>query len=198
MLLMESSEEMKSDCHEPSSQVTDSMEGESAVDECYRSLSAEEEGGNGSDAFDPGGDEFGDDVEDGELGVESDAEENFGDSFFDNWEERAVDGIAELGCINFKQITAKEIMMCHFSDRSVAFLFYNLYAKMNDFTVRKNKTRRNVRNEVTQQEFVCFQQGFRGMGSVNNSTRRKREPKAETRCGCEAEMRIHVHSESGR
>ncbi|RYR00287.1 hypothetical protein HN51_049649 [Arachis hypogaea] len=161
------------------------MEGESAADECYRPLSAEEEGGDGSNAFGPGGDEFGDEVEDGELGVESDAHENFGDSFFDNWEERAVDGIAEL-CINFKEITTKEIMMCHFSYRSVAFLFYSLYTKMNGFAMKKNKIQRNVRNEVTQQEFVCFRQGFREMGSVHDGMRRKREPKAETKCGCEA------------
>ncbi|XLR68516.1 hypothetical protein HN51_015568 [Arachis hypogaea] len=171
------------------------MEGESAADECYQPLSAEEEGG---DAFGIGSDEFGDKVENGKLGVESDAHENFGDSFFDNWEERAVDGIAELGCINFKEIIAKEIMMCHFPDRLVAFLFYSLYANMNSFAVRKNKIRRNVRNEVTQQEFVCFRKGSREMGSVNNGMRRKREPKAETRCGCETEMRVHVHSESGR
>ncbi|XP_016192657.1 protein FAR1-RELATED SEQUENCE 5-like [Arachis ipaensis] len=176
----------------------DCIEGESAAEECYRPLSAEEKGGNGSNAFGPGGNEFSDEVEDGELGVESDAEENFGDSFFDNWEERVVDDIAELGCINFKEITAKEIMMCHFPDRSVAFLFYSLYAKMNSFAVRKNKIRQNVRNEVTQQEFVCFRQGFRGIGSINDGRRRKREPKVETRCGCEAEIRVHVHSDSGR
>ncbi|XLS89052.1 hypothetical protein HN51_065060 [Arachis hypogaea] len=46
------------------------MEGESVVDECYRPLFAEEEGGDGSDAFGPGGDKFGEEVEDGELGVE--------------------------------------------------------------------------------------------------------------------------------
>ncbi|XLS57147.1 hypothetical protein HN51_006902, partial [Arachis hypogaea] len=142
----------------------DCMEEESAADECYRPLSAEEKGGDGTDAFGPGGDEFGDEVDDGELGVKSDAEENFGDSFFDNWEERALDGVAELRCVNFKEITAKESMMCHFPDRSVAFLFYSLYAKMNGFAVRKNKIRRNVRNEITQQEFVCFRQGFKGMG----------------------------------
>ncbi|RYR31976.1 hypothetical protein Ahy_B01g056956 [Arachis hypogaea] len=152
----------------------DCIEGESTADECYRLLSDEEGGGDGSDAFGPGGDEFGDDVDDGELGVELD-------------EEKAVDGIAELGCINFKQITTKVIMMCHFPDLSVAFLFYSLYAKMNGFTMRKNKIWQNVRNE-----------GFRGMGSVNDGTRRKRELKAETRCGCEVEMRVHVHSESGR
>ncbi|XP_016161892.1 protein FAR1-RELATED SEQUENCE 5-like [Arachis ipaensis] len=69
---------------------------------------------------------------------------------------------------------------------------------MNGFTVRKNKIWRNVRNEVTQQEFVCFRHRFRGIGSVNDGKRQKREPKAETRCGCEAEMRVHVHSDSGR
>ncbi|XP_016192654.1 protein FAR1-RELATED SEQUENCE 5-like [Arachis ipaensis] len=36
------------------------------------------------------------------------------------------------------------------------------------------------------------------MGSVNDGRRWKREPKVETRCGCKAEMRVHVHSDSGR
>ncbi|RYR24587.1 hypothetical protein Ahy_B02g058091 [Arachis hypogaea] len=117
----------------------------------------------------------------GELG------ENFGDNFFDNWEERAVDGIAELGCINFKEITAIFRI-----DR------WHSCFTMNGFIVKKNKIRQNVKNEVTQQEFVCFWQGFREMGSVNDGMRWKREPKAETRCGYEAEMRVHVHLESGR
>ncbi|RYR25187.1 hypothetical protein Ahy_B02g058838 [Arachis hypogaea] len=69
---------------------------------------------------------------------------------------------------------------------------------MNDFAVRKNKIQRNVKNEVTQQEFVCFRQGSRDIRFVNDGLRQNREPKAETRCGCEAEMRVHVHSESGR
>ncbi|XP_057734538.1 uncharacterized protein LOC130949972 [Arachis stenosperma] len=147
------------------------LEGESVVNHSYGSLCAEEEG---SDAFGPGGDECGDEFEDGGLEVESESHEYFGDNFYDNWEERAVDGIIELGCINLKEITASEIMMCHFLDRSVAFLFHSLYAKMNGFA------------------------GFRDMGSVNNSLRRKLEPKAKTRCGCEAEMGVHLHLKSGR
>ncbi|XP_016185381.1 protein FAR1-RELATED SEQUENCE 5-like [Arachis ipaensis] len=62
---------------------------------------------------------------------------------------------------------------------------------MNDFAVRKNKIQRNVKNEVTQQEFVCFRQGSRDIRFVNDGLRQNREPKAETRCGCEAEMRVH-------
>ncbi|KAL4393882.1 hypothetical protein AHAS_Ahas02G0096400 [Arachis hypogaea] len=61
------------------------------------SLCAEEEK---SDAFGPGGNEF----DDGRLGVESKSREYFGDNFYDKWEERAVDGITKLGCINFKEI----------------------------------------------------------------------------------------------
>ncbi|XP_016185380.1 protein FAR1-RELATED SEQUENCE 5-like [Arachis ipaensis] len=166
------------------------MEGESVMNHSDGSLCAKEER---SDAYGPGSNKF----EDGGLGVDSKSREYFGDNFYDNWEERAVDGIAKLGCINFKEITA-EIMMCHFSDRSVAFLFYSLYAKMNGFAVRKNKIQRNVKNEVTQQEFVCFRQGSRDIGFVNDGLRQKREAKAETRCGCEAKMRVHVHLESGR
>ncbi|XLR44554.1 hypothetical protein HN51_028682 [Arachis hypogaea] len=101
------------------------LEGESVVNHSYGSLCAEEEG---SDAFGPSGDECGDEFEDRGLGVELESHEYFGDNFYDNWEERAVDGIVELGCINLKEITASEIMMCHFPNRSIAFLFHSLYA----------------------------------------------------------------------
>ncbi|RYR38202.1 hypothetical protein Ahy_A09g043172 [Arachis hypogaea] len=141
------------------------LEGESVVNHSYGSLCAEEEG---SDAFGPSGDECGDEFEDRGLGVELESHEYFGDNFYDNWEERAVDGIVELGCINLKEITA-------------------ICMRMNGFAVRKNKFRQNMKNE-----------GFRDMGSINNSLRQKLEPKAKTRCGCEAEMRIHLHSKSGR
>ncbi|XP_016206834.1 protein FAR1-RELATED SEQUENCE 5-like [Arachis ipaensis] len=136
------------------------------MNQSYGSLCAKEEG---SDALGPSGDECGDEFQDGGLGVESEAHEYFGDNFYNNWGERAVDGIAELGCINFKEL--------------------QFVCKMNGFTVRKNKIWRNMKSEVTQQEFVCFWQGFKDMGSVNDGLRWKREPNAETRCGCEAETR---------
>ncbi|RYR46763.1 hypothetical protein Ahy_A07g032572 [Arachis hypogaea] len=111
---------------------------------------------------------------------DSDPHEYFGDNFYDNWEERGVDGVAELGYINFKQITASENMMFHFLDRSVAFSFYNLYTEMNGFAVKKNKIRRNA---------------FKDIGSDNDGQQHKCEPKPKIRCGCEAEIRVHVHGE---
>ncbi|XP_057726800.1 uncharacterized protein LOC130942120 isoform X2 [Arachis stenosperma] len=42
-------------------------------------------------------------------GVDYTVDEFFGDTFYDNWEERAVDGIDELGHINLKEITASEV-----------------------------------------------------------------------------------------
>ncbi|XLR43488.1 hypothetical protein S83_028148 [Arachis hypogaea] len=131
-------------------------------------------------------------------GVDSNVDKFFNDTFYDNWDERAFDGIDELGYMNLKEITASEVRLLHFRDQTVAFSFYQLYSKMNGFAVRKNRIRRNVKNEVTQQQFICFWDGFRDTGPENDSHRRKCEPKPEPRCGCLAEMRVHVHVESGR
>ncbi|RYR33739.1 hypothetical protein Ahy_A10g048364 [Arachis hypogaea] len=142
------------------------------------------------------GDDFegvgGHSAESGAEGIDDDV---YGDGFYDNWEERGIDRLTDLGCMNLKEIRADHIKMLHFADREVAFAFYNLYAKMNGFAARRYRSRRNMNNEVTQQSFVCFRQGFR---KHNDCEERKREPKPETRCGCEAEMRVHVHRESGR
>ncbi|RYR30083.1 hypothetical protein Ahy_B01g054911 [Arachis hypogaea] len=95
------------------------------------------------------------------FGAESDIHDEFGDGFYDIWEERTTDEIADLGCMNMKEITVEEIKSLHFPDQKVAFLFYNLYTKMNGFPARRYRCRRNVNNEVTQQSFVCFRQDFR-------------------------------------
>ncbi|QHO53710.1 hypothetical protein S245_005150 [Arachis hypogaea] len=128
----------------------------------------------------------------------SDSDEYFGDNFYDDWDNRAINGIADLQTVKFKELTADQIRRLHFPDRSVAFSFYNLYAKMNGFSARKSRIRRNVNNDVTQQAFVCFRQGFRDLCSDNDAARRKREPRPTTRCGCGAEMRVHIHEETGR
>ncbi|XLS67404.1 hypothetical protein HN51_018427, partial [Arachis hypogaea] len=131
-------------------------------------------------------------------GVDCNVDEFFGDTFYDNWDERAVDDFDDFGYMNLKEITASEFRLLHFWDRTVAFSFYQLYSKMNGFAVRKNRISRNVKNEVTQQQFVCFREGFIDPGSENDSHRRKREPKPETRCGYLAEICVHVHVKSGR
>ncbi|QHO56116.1 protein FAR1-RELATED SEQUENCE 5 [Arachis hypogaea] len=123
---------------------------------------------------------------------------NDGDDFYESWEDRGIDGIADFGRINFKEISFDEMRLLHFPDRHVAFAFYNLYAKMNGFAARKTRLRQNAKKLATQQQFVCFRQGFREFAADKEAYERKREPKPETRCGCLAQMRVHLHLESGR
>ncbi|RYR56715.1 hypothetical protein Ahy_A05g022405 [Arachis hypogaea] len=47
------------------------------------------------------------------------------------------------------------------SGDNVAFAFYNLYAKMNKFATKKRRLRQNTNEQVRQQQFVCFRQGFK-------------------------------------
>ncbi|XLR60237.1 hypothetical protein S83_010909 [Arachis hypogaea] len=84
------------------------------------------------------GDDFegvgGHSAESGAEGIDDDV---YGDGFYDNWEERGIDRLTDLGCMNLKEIRADHIKMLHFADREVAFAFYNLYAKMNGFAARR-------------------------------------------------------------
>ncbi|RYR14594.1 hypothetical protein Ahy_B04g071219 [Arachis hypogaea] len=132
--------------------------------------------------------------------AESEIHDEFGDGFYDNWEERVMDEIADLGCMNLKEITMEETKNLHFLDREIAFLFYNLYAKMNGFAARRYRSQHNLNNELTQQSFVCFRQGFRKerMCDGVEVAYQKRKPKPENRCGCEAKMCVHVDKDSGR
>ncbi|XLU78479.1 hypothetical protein S245_001900, partial [Arachis hypogaea] len=74
--------------------------------------------------------------------AELDIHDEFGDGFYDNWEEWTTDEIADLGCMNMKEITVEEIKSLHFSDQKVTFLFYNLYTKMNSTTKPSTITRK--------------------------------------------------------
>jgi hypothetical protein len=85
----------------------------------------------------------------------------------------------------------------HFPNLEVAFTFYNWYARMNGFSARKSKVRRNKYKEVVQQNFVCYRQGFREDRFQNNKIR-KREARADTRCGCEANCVVHVDKHNQR
>ncbi|RYQ83727.1 hypothetical protein Ahy_B10g102529 [Arachis hypogaea] len=105
-------------------------------------------------------------------------DDNVGDDFYENWEDRGIDEIADFGQINFKEITFDHMRLLHFPDQHVAFAFYNLYAKMNGFLIRKTRLR----------DFAVDKEAHE----------HKREPKPETRCGCLAQMRVHLHLESGR
>ena len=99
--------------------------------------------------------------------------------------------------MNLKGLSPSDVKGLHFPDLDVAFLFYNWYTKMNGFAPWKSKVRKNNKKEIIQQTFVCFREGFRKQRSLVGEIR-KREPKPQTRCGCEAKFRVHVDVQTGR
>ncbi|KAL4390855.1 hypothetical protein AHAS_Ahas03G0186800 [Arachis hypogaea] len=90
--------------------------------------------GEGSDVREEGSEGF-----KGHEGFEAESEihDEFGDGFYDNWEEKAINKIVDLDCMNPKKITVEVIKSVHLSDREIAFLFYNLYTKMNGFAAQR-------------------------------------------------------------
>jgi hypothetical protein len=90
-----------------------------------------------------------------------------------------VNGLEDMGGINFKMLTEDDMKNYQFPNLEVAFTFYNWYARMHGFSARKSKVRRNKLNEVVQQNFVCYREGFR-VDRFNNNKIRMREARADT------------------
>ncbi|XP_058775058.1 protein FAR1-RELATED SEQUENCE 5-like [Vicia villosa] len=108
----------------------------------------------------------------------------------------AVNGVEDIWKINLRNMSIKDAMKYHFPNVEVAFMFYNWYAGLRGFAARKNKILRNKNGEATQQTFLCYRQGYRE--EKVGSSSRKREPKAQTRCGYEANCRVHIEITIGR
>ncbi|KEH16959.1 FAR1 DNA-binding domain protein [Medicago truncatula] len=73
----------------------------------------------------------------------------------------------------------------------VAYLFYSWFARTSGFSVRKGQMVRDRNGEVVQQTFVCSCQGLKEDRGLTKETR-KREPKNETRCECNAKFRVYL------
>ena len=108
-----------------------------------------------------------------------------------------VDFLADIGMIEFLNVSGVEVDRFHFGDLEVAFEFYNQFAKLRGFSARKSKTQKNNNLEVVKQIFVCSHQGFRPeeLYSMEN---RKKEPRAETRCGCNTRFEAHLELASSK
>jgi hypothetical protein len=102
-----------------------------------------------------------------------------------------IDSMEDILSMNLKGLSPHEARKFQFSSLEMAYEFYNRYARMNGFAVRKGKILRSKKGEILQRNFVCHRQGFkedRGLTIEN----RKRERKPETRSGCEAKFRVHI------
>ncbi|RYR27218.1 hypothetical protein Ahy_B02g061562 [Arachis hypogaea] len=109
----------------------------------------------------------------------------------------AVDFVQDITSVKFSENFAEEIGKYHFSTLQLAFDFYMKYSKSKGFSARKSKTFKNSSGDIYRQLFVCHRQGFR-MEKYYTMEKRKKEPRLETRTGCEARMDVKFVPESGR
>lgn len=100
--------------------------------------------------------------------------------------------------LNLMDLRLEEyIIRFHFPDLNVAFMFYKWYGSMRGFSARKCRMMKNCRGEITQQTFVCHEEGH-GREKHYNREGRIRKAKPNTRCRCEAKYQVHVDDMSGR
>ncbi|XP_057755621.1 protein FAR1-RELATED SEQUENCE 5-like [Arachis stenosperma] len=109
----------------------------------------------------------------------------------------AVDSVQDITSLKFSENVAEKIGKYHFSTLHLAFDFYMKYLKSKGFSARKSKTFKNSSGEIYRQMFVCHRQGFR-MEKYYTMEKRKKEPRLETRTGCEPRMDVKFVPESGR
>lgn len=84
-----------------------------------------------------------------------------------------------------------------FKTEKEGFLFYNRYAKEKGFSVRKNYIRRDpITIAVTHRQYQCSREGHRKEVYME-AANRSREPKALTRCGCNALFEIKLDKKKG-
>lgn len=78
-----------------------------------------------------------------------------------NWEHVTVDGIDERGA-------SKPYVGLEFHTHDEAYDFYNTYARMTGFGIRKGISWKNRKGETTTKFFVCNKEGFRNDNDKRN------------------------------
>ncbi|XP_057733924.1 uncharacterized protein LOC130949124 [Arachis stenosperma] len=123
--------------------------------------------------------DFGDEFTEGAYFSESDQSEDILEAAY------AVDSVQDITTLKFSENFVGKIGKYHFSTLQLAFDFYLKYSKSKGFSARKSKTFKNSIGEIYKQKFVCYRQGFREE-KYYTMEKRKKEPRLETRTGCEA------------
>ncbi|RVW28179.1 Protein FAR1-related sequence 5 [Vitis vinifera] len=97
----------------------------------------------------------------------------------------------------FNDLTVEDIWKMEFSSVEEAEEFYNLFAKVTGFSVRKDDVKRDKNQNIVSRKWVCSKEGYRHRVCLENENR-KREPKAVTRVGCEATFRIGFNKQMNK
>ncbi|KAL6325669.1 hypothetical protein AAG906_023514 [Vitis piasezkii] len=97
----------------------------------------------------------------------------------------------------FNDLTVEDVWKMEFSSIEEAEEFYNLFAKVTGFSVRKDDVKRDKNQNIVSRKWVCSKEGYRHRVCLENENR-KREPKAVTRVGCEATFRIGFNKQMNK
>ena len=93
------------------------------------------------------------------------------------------------------QLTDAQISSLKFSSLDDGGEFYNTYAKLVGFNIRKDEIKRNKNNIVTSRRWVCAKEGLRIRKNEANLNCMRERP--ITRSGCKAAFRIRFERKSG-
>ncbi|KAL3498511.1 hypothetical protein ACH5RR_041243 [Cinchona calisaya] len=96
----------------------------------------------------------------------------------------------------FDEMTEEDVLGMIFDSDEEAGMFYETYAKVIGFNVRKVDTKRDKENVVRYRRWVCSREGHREMKWINYD--RKRDPRPTSRVGCLASFRIKSDRKSGK
>ena len=88
-----------------------------------------------------------------------------------------------------------EIIGLRFNSIDDGGQFYNTYAKLVGFSIRKDEIKRNKNNIVTSRRWVCAKEGFR-IARKEDNLNCKLEARPITRTGCKAAFRIRFDRRS--
>ncbi|XP_015953905.1 protein FAR1-RELATED SEQUENCE 5-like [Arachis duranensis] len=87
-----------------------------------------------------------------------------------------------------------------FVDLQTAYDFYNEFERMQGFSVRRSKVGRSTKigseGEFLWQIFVCSRKGERDAKHIHR-VERKMDPRPITRCGCGAQIKVHIDQSTG-
>ncbi|XP_015964666.1 protein FAR1-RELATED SEQUENCE 5-like [Arachis duranensis] len=109
----------------------------------------------------------------------------------------AVDSVQDITTLKFSENFAEKIGKYHFSTLQLAFDFYMKYSKSKGFSARRARPSRIVLVRFTNKSLYVIGKDL-GWRNITRWKKRKKEPRLETRTGCDVRMDVKFVPESGR
>ncbi|XP_058197504.1 protein FAR1-RELATED SEQUENCE 5-like [Rhododendron vialii] len=116
-------------------------------------------------------------------------EDDLGDSIEDGCVNGKQGLDSQIGLEGLNMLTARDVFKMKFDSEENAHAFYNAYAKVMGFSIRKDRKKVRRENVVVSRKWVCSRQGVRAKKYLEHVDR-LRAPRAETRVGCKAVFRV--------